>query len=361
MNEILELGKLIAEKLPKLKTSSDYWLVRTDSGSYYEDFNSGSFIGLGWNGINDNVLSKIGTNVDELKKKIEDLYKEDKQPGRTANQILSFIHDIKIGDMVVIPSLNSEFYMMGEVISDLYFEDSILQDPNSCPFTKRKKVKWIKSFQKKDADPKILKLSYRQQTVNNINEYKTFINRALYSAYIDDDELVHLTYDINIEENINMIDLGNFIYNYSQIYELLSGDKDVDIKINAQSKGKSEIVSKTFAGIGVATVIFGLCQMPYGGEISLGGGILPEISVKTEGIIPQKEKIKVEKEELKIKKEEKKRENLTKDIENAEKIIDLSEKLGVSVENLNIELPKEVREILKQKQEKSTTSPEDNN
>lgn len=351
MENILELSQFVLDHLPRLDTKVNYWLVRTDSGKYYDHFNSSSFIALGWDAIDKKILKEVKSDAGALKSIVERYYKDDKQPGRTANQILSFINDIKVGDMVLIPSESSEQYMLGQVTSDLYFEknENISVDPNKCPFIKRRKVTWIKSFWKKDADSKLLKLSYRQQTVNEINEYKTFINRALYSAYIDADDNVHLTYGINIDDNINMADLSEFLFKYTQIYESLSGNKDIDIKINAQSKGKSEIISKTFGGIATAVVLFGAAQLPYGGEVSIGGGILPEVSVKTNGIIPQKEKIKVEREEMEIKKEKANRENTAKDLQNLKQAMELSKELDIPIENLNIELPEEVVTALKQK------------
>lgn len=357
MENILELSQFVFEHLPRLDTKVNYWLVRTESGKYYDHFNSSSFIALGWDAIDKEILKKVKSDAGALKANVERYYKDDKQPGRTANQILSFINDIKVGDMVLIPSEGSEQYMLGKVTSDLYFEtDDNNADLSKCPFIKRRKVTWIKSFWKKDADSKLLKLSYRQQTVNEINEYKTFINRALYSAYIDADDNVHLTYGINIDDNINMVDLSEFLFKYTRIYESLTGDKDIDIKINAQSKGKSEIISKTFGGITVAVLLFGLAQLPYGGEVSIGGGILPEVSVKTNGIIPQKEKMEAEREEIEIKKERADRENTAKDLQNLKQAVELSKELDVPIESLNIELPEEVVTALKQKKTDLSTS-----
>ncbi|MBO0445462.1 hypothetical protein JZO78_03815 [Enterococcus ureilyticus] len=356
MQKLDDLTQAILESLPRLKTNSDYWLVRTESGSYYDDFNSGSFIAIGWNAIDQKIMEKNKDNPSQLKVQVESLYKDDKQPGRTANQLISFMNDIKIGDLVLIPSESSERYMLGEVTSDLYFEQEtdVVSSPEKCPYTKRRKVKWIKSFSKRDADSKILKLSYRQQTVNDINEYKTFINRALYGAYIDDDDLLHLTYDINIDENINMVDLSSFLYNYTQMYELLTQNKDIEIKINAQSKGKSEIITKTAAGIAIAVLIYGATTLPYGGEVKIGGGLLPEISVKSNGVIPQNEKIKNDNKEIKLKEDSAKRENTAKDIENVEKAMKLAEELDVPVESLNLGIPQEIIDAINSAKEKET-------
>lgn len=360
MENLTELSHRIYEYLPRIKTNSDYWLVRTESGLYYDDFNTGSFIAIGWDAIDEKKLKQTGGNPAQLKNEIESLYPDDKQPGRTANQLISFQKDIKVGDLVLIPNEGSERYMLGEVTSELYFEteDNINPTLGKCPFIKRRKVKWIKSFYKKDADSKILKLSYRQQTVNDINEYKSFINRALYGAYVDDEGLIHLTYDINIEDNINMADLSSFLYHYTQMYELLANDKNIDIKINAQSKGKSEIITLSVAGLAIAALLYGSATLPYGGEIKVGGGIIPEISVKSDGIFPQREKIKNEQKELELKEESIKRENTAKDLENIEKAIKLAKELDVPIESLNLNLPEELIDAINSVKEKETTTDE---
>lgn len=360
MENLTELSQRIYDYLPRIKTNSDYWLVRTDSGVYYDDFNAGSFIAIGWNAIDEKKLKQTGGNSTQLKNEIESLYPDDKQPGRTANQLISFQKDIKVGDLVLIPNEGSERYMLGEVISEIYFEmeDNSNQPLGKCPFIKRRKVKWIKSFYKKDADSKILKLSYRQQTVNDINEYKSFINRALYGAYVDDEGLIHLTYDINIKDNINMADLSSFLYHYTQMYELLANDKNIDIKINAQSKGKSEIITWSFAGIAIAVLLYGSATLPYGGEIKIGGGIVPEISVKSDGIFPQREKIKNEQKEMELKEESAKRENTAKDLENIEKALKLAKELDVPIESLNLNLPEELIDAINSVKEKETTTDE---
>ena len=358
MENLNELSRSIYNNLPRLKTNSDYWLVRTESGLYYDDFNNSSFIAIGWNAVDEEKLKNVETDPTQLRTVVESLYPDDKQPGRTANQLLSFQKDIKIGDLVLIPNEGSERYMLGEVTSELYFEreENISTLPGQCPFIKRRKVKWIKSFYKKDADSKILKLSYRQQTVNDINDYKAFINRALYGAYVDSEGLIHLTYDINIEDNINMSDLSSFLYHYTQMYELLAGDRNIDIKINAQSKGKSEIITRTVAGIGIVLLIFGVVTLPYGGEVKIGGGILPEISVKTNGVLSQKEKIKNDQKELELKEESIKRENTAKDLENIEKALKIAEELDVPIESLNLGLPDELIDAINSVKEKETTN-----
>lgn len=360
--ENIDLLSLNIEKfLPRLKTSSDYWLVRAESGEYYEDFNRGGFIAVGWNSINEQVLEEVGENVNELKSRVENLYKNDKLPGRTANQIKSFIDELRIGDLVLVPSEGSEYYMLGEITSDLYHEKSLdlLDGLGRCPFVKRKKVRWIKSFNKKDADSKILKLSYRQQTVNEINEYKTIINRALYDAYIDDDELLHLTYGINIEENINMVMLSQFLFQYTQIYEIIANNHNIDIKINAQSKGKTEIITKTVKGIVIAGMLCSAASLPYGGKITFGGGVLPEFSFETPGIINEKHRIEKEKNEMEINQKKAESEQTKNDLENLEKAYELSKEMQIPIEELNIEIPDEFKKALdkaiKEEQKENTS------
>lgn len=49
----------VMENLPSLDTNVNYWLFRANGGQYYDDFNSGNYIGIGWDKISLKYLEDI--------------------------------------------------------------------------------------------------------------------------------------------------------------------------------------------------------------------------------------------------------------------------------------------------------------
>ncbi|HFZ9755746.1 TPA: hypothetical protein ACGL4Y_001856, partial [Streptococcus agalactiae] len=65
--EIDKILEEVIEKIPKINSSSDYWLVRSNSGEFYTDFNINSYIGIGWNEISLENIKSANNDADSLK------------------------------------------------------------------------------------------------------------------------------------------------------------------------------------------------------------------------------------------------------------------------------------------------------
>ena len=135
--------KEILEKLPVVN-DRNYWLVRTNAGNYYNSFLSGLFIAIGYDKISLEDISlaykERPTAVNVLSEKISTIYGEDeKRPKHAARQLIKFVYSIKKGDIVMIPSENSEDIAFIEVVETPVFNE--FDSKFDCPYIKRKQIK----------------------------------------------------------------------------------------------------------------------------------------------------------------------------------------------------------------------------
>lgn len=197
--------------LPHLYSNSDYWLFRANGGKYYTDFNLNNYVGIGWNDITLDDIEESGNTIDFMKKIVksklfsnnssnieesspnldeEDLLRiledADLNPNETNNinnpsrkisaiagQLLKFYYDLKINDLVLVPSEGSEMFLVGKITSKpeqipvpKEYENKNYTHSN---FSKVRSVKWLGKFNRSDADAKLYKIIYSQHTINNAN------------------------------------------------------------------------------------------------------------------------------------------------------------------------------------------------
>lgn len=244
------LDKFLEDFTPdieKIDDTRNYWLVRTESGTYYNDYTSGNYIAIGWDEFSN--ISEFSSKImsENMANKISKEY-PDKQPGRIYNQIRKFLFDIKIGDVVMIPSENSRVINFGIVTSDYIAREN--NNIDSCPFIKSKSVNWIKSINRNKLDPYLFKMMQAHQTINNAKDYAHYIDRTMYSFYEKNDKS-YLILPVNKKEDIPAFDLSQFINSITdlvpiinEIFESENDKRDLDIKINVQSPGYVELKSE---------------------------------------------------------------------------------------------------------------------
>ncbi len=256
------LSILNIEQIPKER---NYWLIRTESGKFYFDFLENNYVSIGWDEFSDINIFK-NTEEKKLKEHIASVYKDEKRPGYIYNQIRRFMFDIKKGDMILIPSENSSQIAFGLVQETFFIRDTISNTTNikipKCNFKKCIKVEWKSKIFKEKFDPYLKMLLFTHTTITDINDYKGYINRLLYSNYILDD-MIHVTFNITTKDNINAVELLNFLNLISKesidVFNQVTGSnfkKDtVDVKLNVQSPGPIEFIGYAIGGILVISII----------------------------------------------------------------------------------------------------------
>lgn len=268
----------------------NYWLVRTNGGQYFDDFYFDGYIGIEW----DEIVSQDYKDMEYLKKLVEENYPNEQRTGYVAAQIDKFVHQFKQGDIVIIPNKNSQIFAIGEIAEDniyiaeeqrdgLIFEEDL--ETQVKFLKKRRKVNWIKCYQRNELDNRLQTFIYAHNTIVDLNNYSLFIDRTLSNYYIKGDE-AYFTFRVNKTSRIaldNMTDvflfnreLCNFVNKYfPSEYHIVHGE--IISKVDVQSKGPIQLSGpiKKILAIGlVSTIICGgsvKINIKEGLEISSGG------------------------------------------------------------------------------------------
>ncbi|MEV2910845.1 hypothetical protein ABNF65_20085 [Paenibacillus larvae] len=277
----MDINSFITEyNLPVTIVPSErkYWLVRTQSGEFYEEFFHENFIAINWDEFSDIEKFK-NSEKDNIILEIERYYKSyppDKQPqpGRIYGQIYRFLFELNIGDIVMIPSLNSAYISFGIITSDTYIEkvSENSQDLGLCPYKKRRKVKWLRTVQRNKLDPYLYKMMNTHHTISNADDYAHFIDRTLHSFYVKDNKAFFVVH-VNQEKDIPAIDIINYVSSVLDLVPLVQNpeepDKEftkdqIELKMNVQSPGLIEFSSQSVL---LMIIVGGLLISLVGGKI----------------------------------------------------------------------------------------------
>ncbi|MGK8549754.1 hypothetical protein [Staphylococcus epidermidis] len=298
--EILEVFSSHNLEIPNIPVDRKYWLLRTEGGSWYEEFTSDKFIAIGWNKLDkkeycENVHKESALRI------LDKYYPENKQQTLIINNIDKFYNKMKIGDIVVLPSEGSQVLMFCEITGDVY-NQKITQteiDEGNCPYIKRRKIKTIKSISKRNLDLKLFKMLQSHHTISDINDYANEIDSSLHDFYVKGEKIVY-SIKINKKNNLSAENLRTLTnipwivneYIHNDYYNLSNLTSTIYIK----SPGKQEYEGK---GISAAKFFIGFCIIT---NFLLGGNIeIKDFHIETNGVI--KENIKLKEQKLKEDKE----------------------------------------------------------
>lgn len=269
-------------------TDRKYWFVRTNGGEYYNEYLKENFIAVGFNWIIDASLIEQAEKDDVSKRALyekirfeadEDDRKQIK-PGLVINQIKRFLLEMNPGDIVLIPSENSQYISFGEITSDTYIinESELLE--YCCPFIKRREVKWIKTLSRDSLDPYLFKAIYSHHVITDVSDSSSFINRSLSSMYIAGDR-AHITFRVSTQEAVRLSDLQPLLYGFEEVAiaanfptNIISEIKATELKINVQSPGPIEYIVSMGGLAGIAAIIIAISIYRVTSAVRKSGGTL---------------------------------------------------------------------------------------
>ena len=113
--------------IPQIDKNTNFWMVRTKRGFFFDEFINQGFIAIGWNSIMKSMVSATMTKgqTERLKECIKKDYGENK-PGTSLNKCVRFCHELKNGDIaVIVDNGRIAFAYVGDYYEDLASEFTV--------------------------------------------------------------------------------------------------------------------------------------------------------------------------------------------------------------------------------------------
>lgn len=153
----------------------NFWIVRAEGGKYFDDFLDDQYIGIRYNHVTINDINSISkdkdlVSVEDIKEIYRRAYSDSNILDKSQKQKLTvhsmqtflFAFEMKIGDVVLVPSKDSKEFALGVINSTPYdekinyIEERIKNaSPNGLNFKpsnyiKRRHVHWISKLKKQE-------------------------------------------------------------------------------------------------------------------------------------------------------------------------------------------------------------------
>lgn len=285
-----QLNSLVNEII-SISDSRNYWLIRTQAGALYPVFTEKEYVSIGHKEV---TLSFLNENrkayqqnstpvINAIKDKIKAHHLLEQYDKRTisliASQIAKFAYEIKKGDIIIIPSNNSNDVCFGVVETGNWIYEDYTQYGDSSIL--KKSVRWVKEIKRRKLDPYLYRMFTAHQAVNNVNEYAEIIERSINDMFVLDDE-AHIVINIESEKIAakDLFGLGQqllvLVDEVSNQFDFGVSSSDFQVSINVNSPGKIDIKSK----IKKATLILGAILLICGGGYETSDGT----KISTDGL-----------------------------------------------------------------------------
>lgn len=236
--------------IPSIGSKTNFWMIRTKRGFFFNEFISKGYIAIGWNLVTQSRLKSSFES--DLKAQIKEVYHE-KLPGSALNKCIRFCYEMKPGDIVVIVDASKTAFA---VVGDYYEEpdpqltvayekeftavidhEGRYTGPLVCPYVKRRHITPIKVLWKDEFISPYLKtaMSNNLHSLSQLNDYDQLILSACYDAYTYQDSL-YVTFRVTQEDGIGAMDLSNLVLHAAALF---SGGRaeTVNVKTSLHSPG----------------------------------------------------------------------------------------------------------------------------
>lgn len=268
--------------IPVIEDEQKVWFFRTKAGQFYHDFRTNNFIGLGWELVSCEMIIDQSASYDSKKKKIEELYPDEKRPGLILGQMDTFYNKMQINDLVVIPSYGGRQITIGKIgpfVNDINhaFQPDEYQ---KCDYSHKRSVEWLKTVESWQ-DIYLFKALRAQQTISDITEEAKLVFRNLFPVYVSS-EAVHISFhkesqsELSLANNVDLqAGLLDIMDEIAKLYGMESFRESVNIKTAVGSPGFIEMILPHIpvAGISVGLIVTILLGKAKGADGTVATGI----------------------------------------------------------------------------------------
>lgn len=279
--ELSFLNAILDFQVPVIPETTRFWMVRTQRGYFYNEFVTRRFVALAWNNI-DSRTDFSESSRESLKDDILMEYEEISRPSMVINKCVTFINEIKEGDILVIPSAGSKYITFA--LAGKYFEDNsktielertvIYRIKNhdvdindvSCPYKKRRHITLLRTITNEEVNYSLGRAISNYHGVSNLDTYARQILNSLYNYYIFNND-ISLVYNVKKTDPITPRELNSILYGTTEIFADIAPEECLSTQITLNSPG--EIV---FNLKDVLNLLKDNWQYFFGMLIFLGGG-----------------------------------------------------------------------------------------
>lgn len=249
------LDALLNFEIKEIPSDIRFWMIRTKKGYFYREFVSFNYVAAAWNTITSETSFSDAT-LDTLNETIKRDYPEIKRPTFVVNKCRSFIHDIKIGDILIIPSASSKqvtFAYAGEYYEDDSKTYELEQDIISkiegkeininevvCPYKKRRKIVPIRTISGEKLNHHLFKSISSYHGITNLDSQGAIILDHLYNCYSYNDD-TRLVFHVAKTGQITSREFSGFLYSVNSILSA-SGIDEMAISTQASVHSEGDIV-----------------------------------------------------------------------------------------------------------------------
>jgi restriction system protein len=244
--EILDLSE-------EISSQAKYWFVRTEGGMLFEPFITSQSIAIGYPSISLATIKHVspddrGRKI--LARQIAANQPELERPGLGASQLLKFVHEMKEGDYVIIPSTASSQLAIGTIDGPPSEKELTFEGNTFSGFKKRRSVDWHKRVDREKTNPNLYRVFWTHQTITDITEAAQWIDPLLFQFFKKDDKF-HCIFEINQRNGVNARDLfesGVEIFQFADEFASEIGihedSRSMETRINLNSPGEWELITE---------------------------------------------------------------------------------------------------------------------
>lgn len=273
----------------QLVPAREYWLVRTNNGSYYDSFLNHGIVALKMpyadggfitrlrnenladsaavTYVKDHFLSIIN-NPDNANNPVLEELRTPTTLSNRASQLYMFCSKMKSGDIILIPSEGATQISIGIVEGDDMFNDEAIA--RQYPIARR--VRWVNQIPKYRLEPGLYRALGAHQAMANITKYAESLERNFGSCFMIDG-VCHYVLTINSAEVSaeQFFGMGQTLLQtlsrLSTMYDLGINVQDINLSMNLNSPGKVDFKST----LAIAFLIMAILTACSDGQLEYEG------------------------------------------------------------------------------------------